>query len=290
MGVNTSLRAGAPSAHFRTWRKIGGYFQELYRTTGQWAVFIGQVIYFLPLTVRKYRREALNRMNDLAWGRGSLIVDGGVISVLVILGIAIGGMVGIEAWATLNIMGLGALTGIIGSLANVREMGPLVAGIAFAAQCGCRMTAEIGSMRIAEEIDATEVMGLRPIPFVVGTRLIGGLLCVIPGYALTLLTSFFVVNFMIRGVYHATGGTYQHYFIQFLAPIDLLYSTLKATGFCAAVIIIHCYYGYFASGGPVGVGQASGRAVRASLVAIMVLDFFLTVSLWGLRPTFVFKG
>ena len=229
-------------------------------------------------------------MNDLAWGRGSLIVDGGVISVLVILGIAIGGMVGIEAWATLNIMGLGALTGIIGSLANVREMGPLVAGIAFAAQCGCRMTAEIGSMRIAEKIDATEAMGLRPIPFVVGTRLIGGMLCVIPGYALTLLTSFFVVNFMIRGVYHATGGTYQHYFIQFLSPIDLLYSTLKATGFCAAVIIIHCYYGYFASGGPVGVGQASGRAVRASLVAIMVLDFFLTVSLWGLRPTFIFKG
>ena len=290
MGVNTSGRAGAPSAHFQTWRRISGSFQELSRTTGQWAVFIGQVIYLLPLTVRKYRREALNRMNDLAWGRGSLIVDGGVISVLVILGIAIGGMVGIEAWATLNIMGLGALTGIIGSLANVREMGPLVAGIAFAAQCGCRMTAEIGSMRIAEEIDATEAMGLRPIPFVVGTRLIGGMLCVIPGYALTLLTSFFVVNFMIRGVYHATGGTYQHYFIQFLSPIDLLYSTLKATGFCAAVIIIHCYYGYFASGGPVGVGQASGRAVRASLVAIMVLDFFLTVSLWGLRPTFIFKG
>lgn len=290
MGISAAGRTVAPSVHFQAWRRIRDSFQELFRTAGQWVVFVGQVIYLLPLTVRKYRRETLNRMNDLAWGRGSLIVDGGVISVLVILGIAIGGMVGIEAWATLNLMGLGALTGIIGSLANVREMGPLVAGIAFAAQCGCRMTAEIGSMRIAEEIDATEVMGLRPIPFVVGTRFIGGLMCVIPGYALTLLTSFFVVNFMIRGVYHATGGTYQHYFIQFLSPLDLVYSTLKATVFCAAVIIIHCYYGYFASGGPVGVGQASGRAVRASLVAVMVLDFFLTVSLWGLRPTFVFKG
>jgi phospholipid/cholesterol/gamma-HCH transport system permease protein len=290
MGVNASGRAGAPSAYFQTWRRIRESFQELARTTGQWAVFIGQVIYLLPLTVRKYRKEALSRMNDLAWGRGSLIIDGGVISVLVFLGIAIGGMVGIEAWATLNIMGLGALTGIIGSLANVREMGPLVAGIAFATQCGCRMTAEIGSMRIAEEIDATEAMGLRPIPFVVGTRFIGGLLCVIPGYALTLLTSFFVVNFMIRGVYHADEGTYQHYFIQFLSPLDLVYSTLKATVFCAAVIIIHCYYGYFASGGPVGVGQASGRAVRASLVVVMALDFFMTVSLWGLRPTFIFKG
>ena len=73
-------------------------------------------------------------MNNLAWGRGSLVVDGGVISVLVILGMAIGAMVAIEAWATLNMMGFGALSGIVGSLANVREMAPLVAGIAFAAQ------------------------------------------------------------------------------------------------------------------------------------------------------------
>jgi phospholipid/cholesterol/gamma-HCH transport system permease protein len=290
MGVKMLSRASAPSVYFNTWRRFALLVQGSLRTAGQWVVFIAQVVYLLPLTVRKYRRETLNRLNDLAWGRGSLIVDGGVISVLVILGIAIGGMVAIEAWATLNIMGLGALTGIIGSLANVREMGPLVAGIAFAAQCGCRMTAEIGSMRIAEEIDATEAMGLRPIPFVVGTRLVAGLLCVIPGYALTLLTSFFVSNIMIHKFYHATGGTYDHYFIQFLSPIDLVYSTMKAVGFCSAVIIIHCYYGYFASGGPVGVGQASGRAVRASLVAIMLLDFLLTVSLWGLRPTFVFKG
>ena len=65
---------------------------------------------------------------------------------------------------------------------------------------------------------------------------------------------------------------------------------MKAVVFAAAVIIIHCYYGYFASGGPAGVGQASGRAVRASLVAVMTLDFVLTVMLWGLKPTFVFKG
>jgi len=288
MGIRALGDGTKPSVYLAPFHRTVKSIETLFYTAGQWVVFVAQVIYLLPLTVRKYRRETLNRMNDLAWGRGSLIVDGGVISVLVILGIAIGGMVAIEAWATLNIMGLGALTGIIGSLANVREMGPLVCGIAFAAQCGCRMTAEIGSMRIAEEIDAVDAMGLRPIPFVVGTRLVGGLLCVIPGYALTLLTSFFVVNFMIGDFYHATSGTYQHYFVQFLPVADIVYSTIKATTFCAAVI--HCFYGYFASGGPVGVGQASGRAVRASLVAVMTLDFFLTVSLWGLRPTFVFKG
>jgi phospholipid/cholesterol/gamma-HCH transport system permease protein len=290
MGLSMSSSHHVPSLYLGALRKIVSSLQAQFRTVGQWVAFIGQIFYLLPQTVRKYRRETLERMISLAWGRGSLIVDGGVVSVLVVLGIAIGGMVAIEAWATLNIMGFGALSGIVGGLANVREMGPLVAGIAFAAQCGCRMTAEIGSMRIAEEIDAIEAMGLRPIPFVVGTRFIGGMLCVIPGYALTLLTSFSVSNLMIRGIYHAAGGTYKHYFVEFLSPQDLAYSTMKAVVFAAAVIIIHCYYGYFASGGPAGVGQASGRAVRASLVAVMTLDFVLTVMLWGLKPTFVFKG
>jgi phospholipid/cholesterol/gamma-HCH transport system permease protein len=290
MGIDTPERAGAPSAHFIIWQRFTLVAQRPLRTVGQWVMFIAQTVYLLPLTIRRYRRETLNRMIDLAWGRGSLIVDGGVIAVLVILGLALGAMVAIEAWATLNIMGMGALAGIIGSLGGVREMAPLVAGIAFAAQPGARMTAEIGSMRIAEEIDATEAMGLRPIPFVVGTRLVGAMLCVIPGYALTLLTTFFVLNWITTGVYHAPAGTLNHYFVEFLSPTDLLYSTLKAAVFCAAITVIHCYYGYFASGGPVGVGLASGRAVRTSLVAIMVLDFVMTISLWGLQPTFVFRG
>ncbi|MCP3810893.1 ABC transporter permease [Mycolicibacterium septicum] len=253
-------------------------------------LFVGQVIYLTPVTLKHYRKETLARMISLSFGRGSLVVDGGVISVLMILGIAIGASIAIEAWATLNLLGFGALSGIVGGLANVREMAPLVAGIAFAAQAGCRMTAEIGAMRIAEEIDATEAMGLRALPYVVGTRVIGALMIVIPGFALTLLVSFFVSNGMITMFYGAATGTYQHYFVQFLSPTDLAYSTLKAAVFCAAVTLIHCYYGYFASGGPVGVGVASGRAVRASLVAIMVLDFALTVALWGLKPTFVFTG
>nr|WP_240431231.1 ABC transporter permease [Mycobacterium kyogaense] len=257
---------------------------------GQALLFVGQVLYLLPVTLRHYRRETFARMNSLAWGRGSILVDGGVISVLVILGISIGASIAIEAFAVLNLLGFGALSGIVGGLANVREMSPLVAGIAFAAQAGCRMTAEIGSMRIAEEIDAVEAMGLRAIPFVVGTRLIGGLTLVVPGFLLTLLVSFFVSNTMIKVFYDQPGGTYDHYFVQFLSPTDLFYSVVKAAAFCAAVTIIHCYYGYFASGGPAGVGLASGRAVRASLVAIMVIDFLLTVALWGLKPNFVFKG
>lgn len=260
------------------------------RGLGQWTLFIAQVFWYLPLTVRKYSRQTLAATLNMAWGRGSLIVDGGTISVLLILGVATGASLAIEALAILNILGFGSLAGIIGGIGAVRILGPIVAGIAFMSQAGTRMTAEIGAMRISEEIDAVDSMGLRPIPFIVGTRLIGALTTVVPGYLLTLMGVFYTMEAVAVFFNGLPGGTYTHYFVQFLTPIDLLYSTIKLSTYCVAVTLIHCYYGYFASGGPVGVGQASGRAVRASLVTIVVLDFCTTVLLWGLRPVFVFKG
>jgi len=257
---------------------------------GRWVVFTGQSVWYLQWTLLRYRRQTWQAMNGLAWGRGSILVDGGVLSVLLIMGIAMGASVAIEAFSILNIMGLGTLSGIIGGVANVREMAPMVTGIAFAIQAGSRMTAEIGSMRISGEIDTTEAMGLQPIPFVVGTRLIGGLLCVIPGYFVMLIASFVAANTVVAVIRKQPAGTYHHYFIQSLAPVDIGYSVAKAATFCTIVTLIHCYYGYFASGGPVGVGEATGRAVRASLIMVVVVNFTLTVSIWGLRPEFVFRG
>jgi phospholipid/cholesterol/gamma-HCH transport system permease protein len=280
----------APSVLGRARTSAVGAVQTPLRAVGQWTLFNCQVFWYLPLTVRKYSRQTLAATINMAWGRGSLIVDGGTISVLLILGIATGASLGIEALAILNILGFGPLAGIISGIGAVRILGPIVAGIAFMSQAGTRMTAEIGAMRISEEIDAVEAIGLRPIPFVVGTRLIGALTCVIPGYLLTLMGVFYTIKLVAVTFGGEPGGTYSHYFIQFLNPVDLFYSALKLTIYCVAVTLIHCYYGYFASGGPVGVGQASGRAVRASLVTIVVLDFTTTVLLWGLRPEFVFKG
>ncbi|WP_419776444.1 MlaE family ABC transporter permease [Mycolicibacterium fortuitum] len=282
----------APSRHLSTRltsRSLLG-IGDVLLAPGRWVVFIVLTLLMLPITLRRYRRETLQQMNSLAWGRGSIIVDGGVVSVLLILGVAVGASLAVEAFAVLNIIGFGALSGIVAGVGAVRVIGPLVGGIAFACQIGCRMTAEIGSMRISDEIDAVEAMGLRPIPYVVGTRLIGGLICVIPGYLVTLVVTFFVMDTVIRVFHDVPGGTYNHYFVEFLTPQDLAYSVIKVSVYCVAATLIHCYYGYFASGGPVGVGLASGRAVRASLVAIMVLDFTTTVMLWGIRPEFVFTG
>jgi phospholipid/cholesterol/gamma-HCH transport system permease protein len=264
--------------------------QGPFRTAGQWVLFIAQTFWYLPITLRRYRRATLREMHNLAWGRGSIIVDGGVMSVFIILGLVLGASIAVEAFSVLNIIGFGALSGITGGVGAVREIAPLTAGIAFATQAGARMTAEIGTMRIAEEIDAVESLGLIPIPFVVGTRLIGAMVCVVPGYLLTLVMNFVAMDLVIRVFHHQPGGTYNHYLTEFTTPTDLAYSVIKGTVFCAAVTLIHCYYGYFVTGGPVGLGVASGRAVRASLVVIMILDFSMTVLLWGFRPVFVFTG
>ncbi|KQY08940.1 ABC transporter permease [Mycobacterium sp. Root135] len=280
----------APSTFGRTGTAVLGAAKSPIRGFGQWTLFIGQVFFYLPLTIRRYSRQTLAATINMAWGRGSLIVDGGTISVLLLLGAATGATLGIEALAVLNILGFGPLAGIISGIGSVRVLGPIIAAIAFMSQAGTRMTAEIGAMRISEEIDAVEAIGLRPIPFVVGTRLIGALTCVVPGYLLTLMGTFYTIQLVVVLFNGEHGGTYNHYFVMFLSPMDLLYSTIKVAVYCVAVTLIHCYYGYFASGGPVGVGMASGRAVRASLVTIVTLDLVTSILIWGLQPVFIFKG
>lgn len=257
---------------------------------GKFGLFAVRALASLPTALRLYRKQTYKVMNGMAWGRGSIIVDGGVIGLLFILGVAVGAVIAIEAYNALNLLGFGALSGIIGSFANIRELAPIITGIGFAAQAGCRMTAEIGAMRISEEIDATEALSIRAIPFVVGTRIIGSLACVLPGYLLALVVSFMTGSLIIKTFQGEAAGTYDHYFSQFISPSEVGFSIVKALVFCVTVTIVHCYYGYFASGGPAGVGLASGRAIRASLVLIVVLNFVLSVAIWGLSPTLVFKG
>lgn len=274
----------------RATRRVSTGFTDSISEFGRICVFVSKTVVLLPRTIRHYPKQTLKTMNDMAWGSKSLIVDGGVISLMLFLGIAVGAVVAIQAFMAFDLLGFGALTGIIGSFGNVRVIAPIITGIGFAAQAGCRMTAEIGSMRISDEIDATESMGIQAIPFVVGTRLIGGMLVVLPGYLMAVVVSFFTGGLIIKTFHEQPSGTYDHYFAQFMSVPDLFASVAKALVFCAVVTLIHCYYGYFAAGGPAGVGIASGRAIRASLVAIVVLNFLMTVAIWGLNPDLPFKG
>jgi phospholipid/cholesterol/gamma-HCH transport system permease protein len=165
-----------------------------------------------------------------------------------------------------------------------------VAGLALSATVGCGFTAQIGAMRINEEIDALEVMGVPSLPFLVTTRIIAGFVAVIPLYVLGLLTSYFATRTIATQAFGQSTGTYDHYFNLFLPPQDVLWSFLKVLVFAVVIILTHCYYGYVASGGPAGVGLAVGRAVRFSIVAINIIDLFLSLAIWGSTTTVRIAG
>ncbi|MBF6166954.1 ABC transporter permease [Streptomyces gardneri] len=252
--------------------------------------FSWQVLSAIPMTLKHYRTQTLRAIGDTSWGRGSLIVGGGTVPMLVLLGMVLGASVGIESYGTLNMIGLGPLTGVVSSFANTRELAPIIAAVGFAAQAGCRMTAEIGSMRISEEIDAMECLGLRSIPFVVTTRVIAGVVAIVPTFLVTLILSYLACAAIVVGVHGQASGVYQHYFDQFVSGPDIAAAVLKVLIFGVAVILIHCYQGSFAVGGPEGVGIASGRAVRASFVAIITLDMLLSLVIWGFSSSVTFTG
>lgn len=228
-----------------------------------------------------YRRQTLLYIQEFAWGRGAVLVGGGTAVVLVILGMAVGASIGIQGYASLDLVGMGSLTGFISSYANTRELAPIIAAIGFAAQAGCRLTAEIGSMRIAEEIDALESMAVRPIPYVVSTRVVAAITTIIPLYIVTLILSFAAAKLVVILLHGQSGGAYDFYFNAFLKPQDLVFSVIKVLIFVVAVVILHSYQGYYATGGAEGVGRASGRAIRSSLIIIIILDMILTLLMWG---------
>lgn len=265
----------------RTIQRAGNSLVPVVALGHQFA-FAYHVLRAVPRTLHRYRRQIGVVFMDIGWGNGRVIVGGGTVGVVVFMGLMTGAVIGIEAFRLLDMLAMGPLTGFISSFANTRELAPLVAAIAFAAQAGCRITAEIGSMRISEEIDALEATAVEPIPFVVTTRVIAGVLIVVPVYLASLSCSYFATAFFIKVVHGQAGGTYDHYFQAFLAPKDIFLSLFKAVVFVVVVILVHSYYGFYASGGPEGVGVASGRAIRASLVLVVILDLMLTTALWGM--------
>jgi len=210
--------------------------------------------------LRRNRRHAVAIFTDLTWGNGrAVIVGGGVAPVLAIMGVVAGGVVGIVGFSALDMLGMGPLAGAMSALANPRELAPLIAAIGFAAQAGCRITAEVGAMRISEEIDALESQAIDPIPYVVSTRLIAAVAAVIPSYLIALALGFATTGATVALVDGNASGAYDHYFHMFTEPIDLIYSLVKVVVFVLVVTLVHAYEGFHASGGPEGVGIASGR-------------------------------
>lgn len=257
---------------------------------GEELAFFIKALAWTPRAVSRYKKEILRILAEVTLGSGALAVIGGTVGVIMAMTFFTGAQVGLSGYAALDQLGTAAFAGFVSAYFNTREIAPLVSGIALAATVGCGFTAQLGAMRISEEVDALEVMAIPSLPFLVTTRIVGGLIAIVPLYVVGLLSSYFATRLTVTQFFGQSAGTYDHYFNAFLPPGDVLWSFGKVLVFAVTVILIHCYHGYTASGGPAGVGIAVGRAVRTSIVAINVIDLFLSMAIWGASTTVRLAG
>lgn len=257
---------------------------------GRQLAFYIRALIWVPRAVVRYPKEILRLLTEVVFGTGGLMVIGGTIGVITAMSFFTGTEVGLQGFTALDQLGTSAFTGFISAYFNTREIAPLVAGIALAATVGCGYTAQLGSMRISEEVDALEVMAVPSLPYLVTTRVVAGLAAIIPLYIVGLLASYFATRFVVTTAYGQSTGTYDHYFDLFLPPGDVLWSFFKVLIFAVVVIMIHCFYGYYATGGPAGVGRAAGRAIRLSIIVIVVLNLLLSYVFWGNGATVRLTG
>jgi phospholipid/cholesterol/gamma-HCH transport system permease protein len=257
---------------------------------GDQLTFYVRALAWVPRTIRRYGKETARLLAEVSFGSGALAVIGGTIGVMVGMTVFTGTVVGLQGYAALNQIGTAAFTGFASAYINTREVAPLIAGLALSATVGAGFTAQLGAMRISEEIDALEVMGVPSLPFLVTTRIIAGFIAVIPLYVIGLLSSYLASRMITVYFYGQSAGTYDHYFNLFLPPQDVFWSFGKVLIFSVAIILVHCYYGYRASGGPAGVGVAVGRSVRTTIVTAALLNFFIGFAVWGTTVTVRIAG
>ncbi len=242
--------------------------------------FYTKVFIALPAGLR-YRKEIANVVSDITMGAGALVIGGGMFLVVTTITFFTGTVVGLEGFTGLQQIGAQAFTGVISSLANTREITPIVAGQVFAAQVGAGFTAQLGAMRISEEVDALEVMGVDSLVYLVVTRVWAALITMIPLYLAALFSSYLATEAIVTQFFSLSAGTYQHYFQLFLPPIDVFYSLIKAVVFAVLVTLVSCYYGWRAKGGPAGVGVAVGRAIRVSIIGVVILNLLMSMVMFG---------
>lgn len=257
---------------------------------GHQFLFYGRAIAATPNAFRHHRREVWRLLGEASFGTGALAVIGGTFGIILLLSFFTGTEVGLQGFTGLDNIGASVFTGFVSAYFNTREIAPIVAGISLSATLGAGFTGQLGAMRIAEEIDALESMAIPPIPYLVTTRVVAGMIAVVPLYLAGLFSSYFATRLIVTGTFGQSTGSYDHYFHLFLPPLDVLLSLIKALIFAVIVICVHCYYGFTASGGPGGVGVAVGRAVRAAIVLVTLSDFFISLAFWGATDTVRIAG
>lgn len=257
---------------------------------GDQALFYWSAITAIPYSVRYYRSEIVRLIAEISMGAGTLAMMGGTVVIVGFLTVATGGTLAVQGYSSLGNIGIEALTGFLAAFINVRISAPVVAGIGLAATFGAGVTAQLGAMRVNEEVDALESMAIRPVAFLVSTRIVAGMIAITPLYSIAVILSFVASRFTTVVLLGQSAGLYDHYFSTFLNPVDLLWSFVQALLMALGILLIHTYFGFFASGGPSGVGVATGDAVRTSLVMVVSVTLLVSLAIYGSSGNFNLAG
>jgi phospholipid/cholesterol/gamma-HCH transport system permease protein len=245
---------------------VGEIFGFCARVTGQ--VYSGRVFQFFG--------EALRQAGILILG-----------SALVIWGLVFitGLTCGIEGAYLLRAQGAPAYAGVFAAWCDLREIVPYGFGYMMAAKVGTGIVAELGAMRISDEIDALEVMGVPPITFLCATRLLAAWI-VLPFVYLGAVGVAFFASWIavVEQVGDVSSGGYFLIFWMFQNPPDLLFSLIKGMAMATVIVLVGCYFGYTASGGPVGVGTATAKSMFLNIIMVHVIGMLGTLVFWGANP------
>ena len=281
---------GAPSTMHVRMRRTAGQWAEAWNRIGRQTQFYALTLKGIGDVFAHYKVELVRLIAQMSLGVGTLALIGGTVVIVAFLTLSAGSLIAVQAYSQLQEIGIEALAGFTSAFLNVRLVAPLVAGIGLAATIGAGATAQLGAMRISEEIDALEVMGVRSIAYLASARVMAGIIVVIPLYCIAVIMAFLATRIGTTAVYGQSTGVYDHYFTTFLNPWDLLWSFLQAVSMAVVVMLVHTYYGFTASGGPAGVGDAVGRAVRTSMVAAVFVTLFVSLAIYGQSGNFNLSG
>ncbi len=265
-------------------------FAEGWNRLGSQTAFYIKALGLVWDALVRYKLEILRQIADMSLGVGALALIGGTVAVVCTLTLSVGSFVAIQLFRSLSDIGVQALSGFASAYITTRFAAPTIAAIGLAATIGAGATAQLGAMRISEEIDALEVMGIRAITYLVSTRVIAGVLVSVPLWCIVTLAQFVATRFIVVFSFGQSSGVYDHYFHTYLQPTDLVWALLEVIATAVVVMLIHTYYGFNASGGPAGVGEAVGRAVRASLAVAIAVNLAVAMAAYGVAGNFHLSG
>jgi phospholipid/cholesterol/gamma-HCH transport system permease protein len=284
------MSVSVPSKTYPRLRHTAGNWVNGLTRIGTQAQFYGNTLKSIAEVFVHYRLELVRLIAQMSMGVGALAVIGGTTVIVGFLTLSTGALVAVQGYNEFANVGVEALTGFASAYFNVRLISPVIAGIGLAATIGAGATAQLGAMRINEEIDALEVMGVRSVAYLASSRVVAGVIVVIPLYCVAVLTSFLAARFGTTFIYGQSTGVYDHYFNTFLNPNDLVWSFFQAVSMAVVIMLVHTYYGFTATGGPAGVGEAVGRAVRTSLISAVFITLFLSLAIYGQSGNFHLSG